>query len=102
MAVERGHLLVEGQVGQRGAAAVGHAPLAALLEQLVDLCAAGPAQIAEQLGGEVAVALGEQGLGRRRQLVDGGPAGPGRRLVAVAHQAVLLQAPQLLADGGRA
>ncbi len=59
---ERRHLLVEGEVGQPGAGTVDPA-LAASLEELVDLLAVGTAQIAEQLGGEIAVALGVQGLG---------------------------------------
>ena len=66
---ERGDLLVEGQV-RRLRQRAGDAALAALLEELVDLAGARAAEIAEELGREVAVALGVERLGRRGQLVD--------------------------------
>ena len=59
---ELGHLLVEGQAGQPGLGP-GQPPLAALLEELGHLGAVGAAEIAEQFGGQVAVALGEQPFG---------------------------------------
>ena len=68
---ERGHLLVEGEVGQAGEGTVDPPP-PPLLEQGVDLRAVGPAEIAEQLGGEIAVALRVERLGRRRQRVGVG------------------------------
>ena len=86
--------------GQRA----GHAPAPPLLEEFVDLTGAGASQVAEQLGGEVAVALGEEGLGRRRQRVEvAGPAAPGLffDVVVVGQEPVLFEARQLLAHGGR-
>ena len=100
---QRGDLLVEGEVGGAGERAGDAAP-ATLLEELVDLAGVGPAEVPEQLGREVAVALRVERLGRRRQLVDvAGPASPGSlgHLVVVHEQAVLLEARQLQADGGR-
>ena len=91
---ERRHLLVEGQVGGAGEGA-GDAALAPLFEELVDLGGVRAAQIPEQLGGEVAVALGVEGLGRRGQLVDvagPSPAGALGDLVVVGQQAVLFEA----------
>ena len=71
---QRGDLLVEGEVRRPGQRA-GDPPLAPLLEELVDLARARSAQVAEELGREVAVALRVERLGRRGQLVDvAGPA----------------------------
>ena len=99
---QRGDLLVEGEVCRPGQRA-GDPPLASLLEELVDLARARSAQVAEELGGEVAVALRIEGLGRRRQLVDvAGPA-PTRRLaelVVVREEPVVLEVGQLQPDGG--
>ncbi len=100
---QRGHLLVEGQV-RRARQRVGHPALAPLLEELVDLRRAGPAEIAEELGGEVPVALGVERLGGRGQLVDvarPAAARPGRDLVAVRQQPVLFEPRQLEPDGRR-
>ena len=73
---QRGDLLVEGEVRRLGQGA-GDAPLAPLLEQLVDLRGTRAAQIPEQFGREIAVALRVQGFGRRGELVDmSGPAAP--------------------------
>ena len=83
---------------------VGHPALTALLEELVDLGAVGTAEVAEQLGREVAVPLGVESLGRRSQLVDvSGPAPTGLRWldIVVLEQPVFFEAAQLLADGGR-
>ena len=98
-----GDLLVEGEVGGAREGAGDPAPTP-LLEELVDRARVGSAQVPEQLGREVAVALGVERLGRRRQLVDvsgPAPARPSGDLVAVDEQAVLLESRQLQTDGGR-
>ena len=100
-----GDLLVEGKVRGAGQCA-GDAPPPALFEELVDLGRPRAAQVAEELGREVPVALGVERLGRRRQLVDVarpaplGPSGMGG-LVVVRQQPVLLEPGQLQADGRR-
>ena len=82
----------------------GDPALAALLEELVHLGGVRSAEVPEQLGGEVAVALGVERLGGRGQLVDvarPAPPRPSGDLVAVVEQPVLFEPGQLLADGGR-
>ena len=61
---QRGDLLVEGQV-RRARQRAGDAPPPALLEELVDLGRVRAAEVAQQLGREVAVALRVEGLGGR-------------------------------------
>ncbi len=95
-------LVVEGEVGGAGERP-GHPPLAPLLEELVHLGRPGAAEVAEELGRQVAVALRVERLGGRRQLVDvAGPPAAGAlgHLVAVGEQPVLLEAGQLEPDGG--
>ena len=94
-----GHLLVEAHLAQAGLRP-GQAPTAAVLEELCHLVAVGPAEIAEQLGGEVPVALGEQHLRTGRELVGVRRPAPALGVAAMGHEVVLAQAEELLAHGG--
>ena len=58
-------LLTQSEPGQPGPGAV-EAASPPMLEEVVDPIAVRAAQVAEELGGEIAVPLGKQVLGRRR------------------------------------
>jgi hypothetical protein len=93
-----GHLLIEGPLGHPWPG-VGHPPLSALVEELVDRVRVRAAEVAQELGGEVAVSLGEENLGRGGQLVAVGGTAPGAAgLLVVADQPVVLQPAELLTD----
>ena len=96
------HLLGEGEMGHAGPGAL-DPPEAPLLEEVVDQRGVGTAQVPEQFGGEIAVALGVERFGRRRERVAvrwPAPAGSAGGGFGAHEQSIFFQVDELEADGG--